>query len=318
MGERKLRSFFCVFSLVILSAAATLSIAQDATTQTPQQTAWTVLNAGLEDNSTDLRVRAVRVLGELNGNKKAEDAALSALENDKQPEVRAAAAQALGEMGAKDAKTQLHAAFKDTDPSVIIAAAHSLIQLGDDRGYDVYYAVLTGQQKTGTSLTDQQKKMLKDPKKMAALGVQAGIGFIPFGGLAMTGYKMITRDDTSPVLAAAALMLAKDPDPKSGEALADASATKDKWLVRAAAFDAIAKRGDPVLLKAAEAGLQDEKDQVRISAAGAVICLIDIRSRPKPEVRAGKPSKPAPKKAAIVSVRHHCSAVRLTGMSIRE
>ena len=296
MGERKLRSFFCVFSLVILSAAATLSIAQDATTQTPQQTAWTVLNAGLEDNSTDLRVRAARVLGELNGNKKAEDAALSALENDKQPEVRAAAAQALGEMGAKDAKTQLHAAFQDTDPSVIIAAAHSLIQLGDDRGYDVYYAVLTGQQKTGTSLTDQQKKMLKDPKKMAALGVQAGIGFIPFGGLAMTGYKMITRDDTSPVLAAAALMLAKDPDPKSGEALADASATKDKWLVRAAAFDAIAKRGDPVLLKAAEAGLQDEKDQVRISAAGAVICLIDIQSRPKPEVKKPEAKKPAPKK----------------------
>ncbi len=157
MGERKLRPFVCVFSLVILSAVATPAIAQDAT-QTSQQTAWTVLNAGLEDNNTDVRVRAARVLGELNGDKKAEDAALSALENDKQPKVRAAAAQSLGEMGAKDARTQLHAAFQDTDPSVIIAAAHSLIQLGDDRGYDVYYAVLTGEQKTGTSLTEQQKQ----------------------------------------------------------------------------------------------------------------------------------------------------------------
>jgi len=290
-----MRSVFCAICLLVLSTAALSSIAQDAsTTQTPEQTAWTVLNTGLEDNSTDLRVRATRVLGELNGNAKAEDAAISALENDKQPEVRAAGAQALGDMDAKDTRTQLHAAFQDTDPSVIIAAAHALIQLGDDRGYDVYYAVLTGEQKTGTSLTDQQKKMLKDPKKMAALGGQVAIGFIPFGGLAFSGYKMVTRDDTSPVLAAAALMLAKDPDPKSGDALADASANKDKWLVRAAAFDAIAKRGDPVLLKAAEAGLQDDKDQVRISAAAAVIRLTDIQSHPKPEGK--KPAARKPRK----------------------
>jgi HEAT repeat protein len=194
-------------------------------------------------------------------------------------------------MGAKDAIEDLHATFQDTDPSVIIAAAHSLIELGDNTGYNVYYAVLTGEQKTGQSLTEQQKKMLKDPKKMAALGVQVGVGFIPFGGLAMGGYKMLTRDDTSPVLAAAALMLAKDPDPKSGNALADASANKDKWLVRAAAFDAIARRGDPILLDAAEAGLQDDKDQVRISAAAAAIRLHDIQSQPKPE-----PKKPASKK----------------------
>jgi HEAT repeat protein len=128
-GERKLRSFVFAFSLAILSTAATPAIAQDATTQTPQQTAWTVLNSGLQDNNADLRTRATRVLGELQGNTKAEDAALTALSSDKQPQVRAAAAQALGEMGAQDAKGQLYAAFKDTDPSVIIAAAHALIQL---------------------------------------------------------------------------------------------------------------------------------------------------------------------------------------------
>jgi len=277
--------------LVVLSTAAIVSMAQDAG-QSQQDTAWNVLNTGLQGNGTDLRVRSVRVLGVLNGNKKAEDAAMTALTNDKQPEVRAAGAQALGEMGAKDATPQLYLAFKDEDPSVIIAAAHSLIQLGDNRGYNVYYAILTGEQKTGTSLSEQQKKMLKDPKKMANLGLQAGIGFVPFGGLAVSGYKMLTRDDTSPVLAAAALMLAKDPDPKSGQALANASADKEKWLVRAAAFDAIAKRGDPALLKAAEAGLQDERDQVKISAAGAVIRLIDIQSQPKPEAKKPETRKP--------------------------
>jgi len=285
-----MKSLICAICLVILLTAAARSTAQDSA-QTKEQTAWTVLNTGLEDNSTDVRVRAVHVLGELNGNAKAKDAAISALKNDQQAEVRASAAQSLGEMGAKDAVADLHATFHDTDPSVIIAAAHSLIELGDNTGYNVYYAVLTGEQKTGQSLTEQQKKMLKDPKKMAALGVQVGVGFIPFGGLAMGGYKMLTRDDTSPVLAAAALMLAKDPDPKSGNALVDASANKDKWLVRAAAFDAIAKRGDPALLVPAEDGLQDDKDLVRISAAAAVIRLHDIQSQPKPEAK-----KPAPKK----------------------
>ena len=285
-----MRLLICAVCLVVLTIASTPSTAQDSA-KTPDQSAWTVLNTGLNDNSTDVRVRAVHVLGELNNNAKAKDAAISAMKNDKQAEVRGAAAQALGEMGAKSAIAALHATYQDTDPSVIIAAAHSLVVLGDDSGYNVYYAVLTGEQKTGQSLSDQQKKMLKDPKKMAALGVQAGVGFIPFGGLAMGGYKMLTRDDTSPVLAAAALMLAKDPDQKSGKALADASANKEKWLVRAAAFDAIAKRGDPVLLNAAEAGLQDEKDLVRISAAAAVIRLHDIQSVPKAE-----PKKSAPKK----------------------
>jgi HEAT repeat protein len=199
-------------------------------------------------------------------------------------------------MGAKDAKPQLRELINDTEPSVIIAAAYSLIQLGDNTGYGVYYAVLTGERKTGTSLTDQQKKLLKDPKKMANLGIQAGIGFIPFGGLALTGYKMLTRDDTSPVLAAAALMLAKDPDPKSGKALADASANKEKWLVRAAAFDAIAKRGDPSLLDAAINGLQDPQPEVQYSAAAAALRLVDVQAERAARPQSTPKRTPAPKK----------------------
>ncbi len=265
--------------------------------QTPQESAWSVLNSGLANNSTDKRVKAVRVLGDLSGNKLGEDAALTALKDDK-PEVRMAAAQALGDMGDKSAIPQLVEMVNDTEPSVILAAAHSLIVLGDNRGYNVYYAVLTGERKTGTSLTDQQKKMLKDPKKMAGLGFQVGMGFVPFGGMAVSGFKLLTKDDTSPVLAAAALTLVKDPDPKSGQALADAAAQQEKWLVRAAAFDAIARRGDPSLMHVAVDGLQDKQDEVEYSAAGAVIRLSDIEAqhaaRPKP---AQAKRKPAPKKS---------------------
>ncbi len=279
-----------VFTLVFLS------MVQASPAQTPEENAWTVLNSGLTNKSADKRVRAVNVLGELTGNRKAEASAIAALKDDKD-NVRGAAAQALGDMGARSAIPQLLDMINDTEPSVILAAAHSLIQLGDNRGYNVYYAVLTGERKTGTSLTDQQKKMLNDPKKMAAVGFQAGLGFIPFGGMAYTGFKVLTRDDTSPVLAAAALILAKDPDPKSGQALANAATQNQKWLVRSAAFDAIAKRGDPSLLHFAVDGLTDQNEVVQYSAAGAVIHLNDIEAerrahrRPEP-----KPRKPAPKK----------------------
>ena len=174
--------------------------------QTPRENAWTTLDGGLANKSWEKRVKAVSMLGELTGDQKAEDTALTALKDDR-AEVRGAAAQSLGEMGAKNAIPQLHQMISDDEPAVILAAARALITLGDNTGYNAFYAVLTGETKTGTSLTDQQKKILKDPKKMAGLGLQVGVGFIPFGGLAMGGYKVLTKDDTSPVLAGAALVL---------------------------------------------------------------------------------------------------------------
>jgi len=47
--------------------------------------------------------------------------------------VRSAAAQALGDMGAKSAKPQLLQALDDKEPSVIIAAGRSLVVLGMKR-----------------------------------------------------------------------------------------------------------------------------------------------------------------------------------------
>jgi len=268
--KSKHRAISLAFAVSLL---ATFSVAQ-----TPQEDAWSVLNNGLTNKAWDKRVKAVAVLGELTRDKKAEEAAITALKDDKE-DVRGAAAQALGEMGAKNAIPQLINMTNDQEPVVILAAARSLVILGDNFGYKAFYAVLTGQSKTGTSLTDQQKKALKDPNKLAGLGLQVGTGLIPFGGMAMAGYKLLNKDDTSPVLAAAALTLAKDPDPKSRQALADAATNQRKWLVRAAAFNAIAKRGDQSLLPTAINGLQDRQDEVQYSAAAAVLRLSDIAAQ---------------------------------------
>jgi HEAT repeat protein len=254
-------------------------IAQDAAKTnadlSPKVQAWAILHDGLANSSYEKRSKAAQVLGLLKDDPEAERLAIKALSDD-HPEVRAAAAASLGQIGDKSAIPELHKLFTDKDVTVILAAARSLLDLGDKTGYNVYYAILTGETKTGTGLLDEQKKMLKDPQKMAQFGFETGIGFIPFAGMGWTAFKMLRKDDTSPILAASAITLADDPDPKSGTALVNAAETGKTWIVRAAALNALAKRGDPKLIKAAEEALSDEKEEVQYSGAAAVIRLSDI------------------------------------------
>jgi HEAT repeat protein len=110
---------------------------------------------------------------------------------------------------------------------------------------------------------------------MAQFGFETGVGFLPFGGLGLTAIRTLTKDDASPVRAAAAKILANDPDPKSGEALVTATSDKS-WIVRAAALDAIARRGDKSLESKIVPALDDVKPGVQYIAAAAVIRLNDL------------------------------------------
>jgi HEAT repeat protein len=181
------------------------------------------LQAGVAEKGGEQRAAAVRVLGLVENNQRAAELAVKALK-DENPEVRTAAIEALGQMKAKSALPKIGEITKsDKEVSVVMAGARSLIALGDPSGYAIYYAILTGEKKSGGALLEDQKKMLKDPKKMAQFGFDQGIGFIPFAGVGMGAFKALTKDDASPVRAAAAKILAKDPDPKSGEALVEAA-----------------------------------------------------------------------------------------------
>jgi HEAT repeat protein len=245
--------------------------------QAPAEKAWTILQAGLAEKGATQRAAAVRVLGLLEGNAKAEQLALAAL-GDEKPEVRAAAAEALGQMKAATAAPRLVEVIKsDKEVVVVMAGARSLIALGDGLGFAVYYAVLTGERKTGEGLVEEQKKMLKDPKKMAQFGFEQGIGFIPFASVGYGVLKGVTKDDSSPVRAAAAKILAKDSDPRSAQALVEAAADIS-WIVRAAALDALSHRGDPTLLPQIASKLDDENYAVRLTAAAAVIHLHDAQA----------------------------------------
>jgi HEAT repeat protein len=171
-----------------------------------------------------------------------------------------------------DAAPALQRAVQDPDAEVVFASASALLKLGDPAGYRVYYAVLTGQRKTGEPLVESQLKMLKDPEALARIGLEQGIGFVPFGGIGLQSVKSLRQDNVSPVRAAAAQRLAGDPDPASGQALV-AAAADDKWLVRASAVSAIAARGDRALEPALVSRLDDENETVRFNAAAAILRL---------------------------------------------
>ena len=120
----------------------------------PREKAWGILREGLNDENADKRAKAVRALGLITGNVEAEKAALRALQ-DKKPNVRMAAASALGSMQAKHANVELEGALQDSEPAVVLAAANSLLLLHDDVGYDIYYDVDRG--KAREQGTDQRR-----------------------------------------------------------------------------------------------------------------------------------------------------------------
>lgn len=239
--------------------------------QTPEQQAWDILHAGVQEKSADTRTHAVRALGLIRGSHEAIEMAEHAL-GDERSQVRVAAARAMEQMSCAECVSRLQDALADKDPAVVLAAAHALWSLKDAQAFDVYYAVLTGKRKAGEGLVAQGMETLKDTKKMAEFGIEEGIGFIPFAGFGYTAVKALRKDDVSPVRAAAAAILAHDPDPQSEQALVQATSDKS-WIVRAAALDAIGTRDDPALLQGTVHAMTDEKDVVRYTAAATVIRL---------------------------------------------
>ena len=107
------------------------------------------------------------------------------------------------------------------------------------------------------------------------MGIEQGMGFIPFVGFAHDAVKTVLKPDASPIRAAAAKRLAHDPARATARALT--AATHDKnWMVRAAALEAISERGDRSRMDKVFLSLDDEKDDVRFTAAACVAHLSDL------------------------------------------
>lgn len=269
--------------LFLLAGTLSMAVAQKSTdVETPLHQAWDTLQNAVTSKRTQERADGVRALGLVPDNSRARKTAEDLLKDPK-PEVRAAAATALGQMHSTESIPKLQAAISDPKIPVVMAAANSLRELKDrSSAYEVYYDLLTGERKSGDGLVAQQLQTLKDPKQLAQIGFSEGIGFVPFAGIGWDAWRTIHKKDPNPVRAIAASYLAHDPDPATGRALV--RATNDKnWIVRAAAIEAIAQRGDPSLLPKIELKFQDRHPKVRYTAAAAVIRLTGIEQNRKSE-----------------------------------
>jgi HEAT repeat protein len=240
--------------------------------ESPSHKAWDMLTTAAFSKRTVERTNGIRALGLLRDNTRARELAEYALK-DPNPDVRAAAATALGQMHAVESIAKLQKALSDNKIPVVMAAAHSLRGLKDDKSaYAIYYDLLTGNRKSNDGLIAQQIDTLKNPRELAKIGFSEGIGYIPFAGIGWDAWRTMHKKDPNPVRAVAATFLAHDPDPASGQALITATNDKD-WIVRAAAVEAIAQRGDASLLPKVELKFGDKNPKVRYSSAAAVIRL---------------------------------------------
>lgn len=267
------RCFQVVGCLLLGCAWAVSSFAQASTDiESPTHKAWDLLmNAAFSKKTID-RTDGIRVLGLLRDNERARALAEDALK-DPSPQVRSSAATALGKMHAMESIPKLEKALEDKKIPVVLAAAHSLRELDDEKtAYAVYFDLLTGERKSGEGLIAKQLEMLKDPKELAKIGFSEGIGYIPFAGIGWDAYRTMSKKDPNPARAVAATFLAHDPDPATAKALVKATNDKD-WIVRAAAVEAIAQRGDSSLLPKVELKFADKNPKVRFTAAAAVIRL---------------------------------------------
>ena len=249
-----------------------MAAAPPSNSQPLTEKAWMNLEQGVTNKRAGKRVNAVHALRLLPHNPRAQKMAEKALA-DSNAKVRAAAARALGPMGAGSSVPKLEAALNDKQPAVVLAAAHSLFLLGHpEEAYEIDYEVLIGERKGADGFVASQIDELKDPKVVAMMGVETGVGFVPFGGQAYEVFKRISKDHDSPVRVAAAKELATDRDPRIDAALAGACSDK-KWPVRAAAVYAIAKRDNPALLNVITPVLDDKNDIVRYDASATVLRL---------------------------------------------
>jgi HEAT repeat protein len=259
----------------MLTTAAAVTFSHAATMcalEAPTARAWLILQQGLTSKRAANRANAAHALRLLVHNPRAQEMVERAL-TDPDPKVRAAAARALGPMAAVLSVPRLKGLLTDKEPFVVLAAAHSLFLLGDrDEVYDIDFEVLNGERKSADGFVASQISELRDPKAVAAMGLETGIGFMPFGGEAYEVFKRVRKDDVTPVRVAAAKELIADKDPKVDAALIKACSDK-KWPVRAAAVYAIAKRDNPSLLNVITPAMDDRNEIVRFEAAAAVLRL---------------------------------------------
>ncbi len=242
--------------LLTLSAATCLAAVTD-------QQCTDLLQRALTANNPETRKVAVVALS-LAADRGPLFSQLEKMLQDKDLEVRLAVVEDLQELKTKPAIAALHTALDDPTPEVSFAAAKALWALDDPAGKKVLLAVLSGDNRSASTFFSKEKRqalrMMHTPRTTILFAVQKGASFAPVPGLGMgiSSMEQILDDPSVSGRAAAALLLAKDKDKATLEALEDALLDKD-FRVRAAAVHALALRNDPSVRPDLELMIADQQ-----------------------------------------------------------
>jgi HEAT repeat protein len=210
--------------------------------------------------------------------------------HDKDMDVRLAVVEGMAGVKTKAAIAALHTALDDSTPEVSFAAAKALWALDDPAGKQALLAVLGGENKTASGFFTKEKRqalrMMHTPRTTILYAVRQGVVFAPVPGLGMgiSSMQQILTDPSVSGRATAALLLGKDKDKATLEALEDALLDKD-FRVRAAAVHSLALRDDPALRADLAPLVADDKEEVRLRAAAAVLRLSAIPAVKKPAAK---------------------------------
>ena len=277
---------FAFRALALLNAAlflGTASISQEHSIEAGAAgKAWEVLQEGLTSDKVVRRLDSVRALSLMHRDRKAVELAEQALD-DRDRQVRAAAAITLGQLQSYRSIPKLRGALHDHEILVVLAAAHALYLLKDPSAYEVYYAILMGDRKSSEGLVESQLDRLRDPKQLMQLGFEEGIGLVPYGGMGYEAYRQIRGHDAAPVRAVAARCLAHDPDQISLDALIQVALADNSEPVRLAALDALSERDDRHSIEPLVKNLSETSLAVRYRTAAVILHLSHTGKRRAPK-----------------------------------
>jgi HEAT repeat protein len=238
--------------------------------------AWHRLQTALQQEDSDGRTQVIAALATLGAeNPQAVGLIIKALD-DHSADVRQLAADKLGEMKATAAIPRLKTALKDSNPAVSFTAARALWNMGDKSGKDELLQVLARSRSAGPGLVqstihDTEKKLDK-PQGVLMMGAEQATGFF-FGpaGYGITIIKDVEKDRSLPARTVAITLIQDDKDPRSWEALRQAT-VDGSWIIRAAAARGLGN-SRPGYIPVLKPLLNDSHRAPRYMAAASIIRL---------------------------------------------
>jgi HEAT repeat protein len=273
-----------VLMVVTTVLGATLALGQTKPSDTVQR-CRRMLDDAAQDKNPDIRKSAAEALS-LVGIRDSPLQSLGPMLEDHDVTVRIAVISSLADFKDKSVIPLLKKALMDPVPEVDFAAAKALYELHDPDGLHFLLDVVSGESRASSSYLTKEKRntlrLLHTPTKLfTTVAISAAsFGPVPGLGLGLSSAQGILSEPDASSRAAALLLIGNTHDPALKDAVASAFTDKE-WSVRAAAANLSATHPFPEFQQRLVTLLDDDKDPVRLRAAAAYIRL-EERTRERP------------------------------------